>query len=147
MSQGWADGQQNKAIYLATPGTLTDTQESPFTCDSTRQLRVAASITVPAGTVILVADATLGTCTYQQITSLNTSQALTVPAGATIALFQAESQAIRWRPDGASTAPTASVGMRLLPNQMQVYSGSLANIRFIEETASAKLNVSYFSVP
>ena len=48
---------------------------------------------------------------YQQITSLTASTALTVPAGATLAVIVPESQSVRWRDDGV--APTASVGMPL----------------------------------
>ncbi len=80
---------------------------------------------------------------YQQITSLSTSTALTVPNGATRVLIVAESQAVRWRPDGATTAPTATVGMPLAVGQPLVYSGDLSAIRFIEQAASAKLNVFY----
>lgn len=80
---------------------------------------------------------------YQQITSLSASAALTVPAGATMALIVAETQAVRWRDDG--TAPTASVGMPLGTGVSLSYDGDLKAIRFIEQTASAKLNISYYA--
>ncbi len=80
---------------------------------------------------------------YQQITSLSASIALTVPAGATMALIVAETQAVRWRDDG--TAPTASVGMPLATGTSLSYDGDLKAIRFIEQTASAVLNVSYYA--
>lgn len=80
---------------------------------------------------------------YQQITSLSASTALTVPANANYAIIQCETQNVRWRDDG--TAPTASIGMKLTPSpDMLVYDGDLKKIRFIEEVASAKLNVSYY---
>ena len=79
---------------------------------------------------------------YQQITSLSSSTALTVPQDATRALIQAESQQVRWRDDG--TAPTASVGMTLDAGSTLAYTGNLAAIRLIEVSASAKLNVSYY---
>ena len=80
---------------------------------------------------------------YQQITSLSASTALTVPVGATMALITPETQAIRWRDDG--TAPTASVGMPIAVGAYFTYDGDLKSIRFIEQTASAKINVSYYA--
>lgn len=79
---------------------------------------------------------------YQQITSLSASTALTVPANARYCVVIPETQAIRFRDDG--TAPTATVGMPLTVSQPFVYTGDLSAIRFIEQTASAKLNVSYY---
>lgn len=88
---------------------------------------------------------------YQQITSLSSAAALTVPAtdsnGLTqkpvMALIVAETQAVRWRDDG--TAPTASVGMPLAVGVPLQYDGDLTKIRFIEQTASAKINISYYA--
>lgn len=79
---------------------------------------------------------------YQQITSLSSATALTVPAGAKRALIRPEAQAVRWRDDG--TAPTASVGMGIAVDETLPYTGDLKALRFIEVTASAKLNVSYY---
>lgn len=79
---------------------------------------------------------------YQQITSLSSAVALTVPQGAKRALIQAEAQDVRWRDDG--TNPTASVGMIIAVGDKLPYTGSLGAIRLIEVTASAKLNVSYY---
>ena len=88
---------------------------------------------------------------YQQITSLSGSTGLTVPTTdaygnkqlPTVAYITAESQAVRWRDDG--TAPTASVGMPLAVGVAFAYDGDLTRIRFIEQTASAKLNISYYA--
>ena len=80
---------------------------------------------------------------YQQITSLSAAATLTVPNGATVAVIQTEAQNVRWRDDG--TSPTASIGMLLNTGQELVYDGNLAAIKFIEVTASAKLNVSYYA--
>jgi hypothetical protein len=80
---------------------------------------------------------------YQQITSLSASTALTVPVGATMALIVAETQAVRWRDDG--TAPTASVGMPLVTGTSLSYDGDLKAVRFIQQTASATLNVAYYA--
>lgn len=79
---------------------------------------------------------------YQQITSMDTAVGLTVPAGATSAVITAEAQAIRWRDDG--TAPTATVGMPVAVNVPFNYSGPLANMKVISQTAGAKLNVAYY---
>lgn len=80
---------------------------------------------------------------YQQITSLSSSTALTVPAGATMALIVPETQNVRWRDDGV--APTASVGMLVVANSSMSYDGDLQKIRFIAATAGAVLNVSYYA--
>lgn len=80
---------------------------------------------------------------YQQITSLSASTALTVPSGTTLALIVPETQNVRWRDDGV--APTTSVGMPIFVGASLSYDGDLNKIRFIEETASAKLNVSYYA--
>lgn len=79
---------------------------------------------------------------YEQITALSASTALTVPANARTAIIQAESQSVRWRDDG--TAPTTGIGMVLAAGDDVVYSGDLAEVRVIEITASAKLNISYY---
>lgn len=81
-------------------------------------------------------------CGYQQITSLSASTGLTVPANATRALIVPESKAVRYRDDG--TAPTASVGMPLAVAQPLWYTGQLGSLRFIEQSASATLNVLYY---
>ena len=81
---------------------------------------------------------------YQQITSLSSAAALTVPPGAASAVVVAETQAVRWRGDG--TDPTASVGMPLAAGAYITF-GTRAEIlalKFIEQTASAKLNVYYY---
>ena len=79
---------------------------------------------------------------FQQITGLSSATGLTVPSGALIALIQAESQDVRWRDDG--TNPTQTVGMTLGTGLSLPYTGDLSLIKFIETTASAKLNVSYY---
>lgn len=80
---------------------------------------------------------------YQQITSLSAATTLTVPAGATLALIIAETQAVRWRDDG--TAPTSTVGMPLATGSALSYDGDLKAVQFIEQTASATLNISYYA--
>lgn len=80
---------------------------------------------------------------YEQITGLSAVKALTPPDGAEIAVIQAESQNVRWRDDGS--VPTASVGMQLAAARDMLFTSKLTAVRFIEETASAKLNVSYYA--
>jgi hypothetical protein len=80
---------------------------------------------------------------YQQITSLSAATGLTPPQGTTMALIVAETQGVRWRDDG--TNPTASVGMPIAAGAYLNYDGDLNRVKFIEQTASAKLNVSYYA--
>jgi hypothetical protein len=87
---------------------------------------------------------------YQPITDLSSAVGLTVPVRtpdgmstkANFALIVAETQNVRWRDDG--TDPTASVGMLLVAGVPFQYDGDLSRIKFIETTASAKLNISYY---
>lgn len=80
---------------------------------------------------------------YQQITSLSAAAGLTPPQGATLALVVPETQGVRWRDDG--TNPTASVGMPVAAGSYLSYDGDLNRIKFIEQSASAKINVSYYA--
>ena len=91
-----------------------------------------------------VVDGTIAMGGFQQITDLSSSESLTVPTGATMALIQAEDQNVRWRPDGSSTAPTASVGIVLEAGKDIFYTSDLSALRFIEEATSAKLNVAFY---
>jgi hypothetical protein len=80
---------------------------------------------------------------YEQVTSLSSAAGLTVPEGARMCIIQAEDQNVRWRDDG--TNPTTTVGIVLAPEVNFTYSGNLGTIKFIEETATAKLNVAYYA--
>lgn len=80
---------------------------------------------------------------FQQLTSLSTSTALTVPGGATLAVIQAERADVRWRDDG--TDPTATVGMWLPAGAELRYTGALAALRLIQASAGATVNVSYYA--
>lgn len=81
---------------------------------------------------------------YQQITALSASTALTVPAGTSMAIITPETQAVRWRDDG--TAPTATVGYPLaVGSELRYTAGQLSSLRFIEQVASAKINITYYS--
>lgn len=79
---------------------------------------------------------------FQQITTVSAAVGLTVPDGTKLAMIQAESQNVRWRDDG--TNPTAAIGMKLVANDILVYTGVMSAIKFIEETGSAKLNITYY---
>lgn len=86
-------------------------------------------------------------CGYQQITSLSSAAGLTVPTNKdgtkpNYAIITVQTQAVRWRDDG--TAPTTTVGMPMAVGQTLYYDGDLNAIKFIEQTASAALNVSYY---
>jgi len=50
---------------------------------------------------------------------------------------------VRWRDD--NVAPTSSVGMPLPVGVTLQYDGDLTMIRFIEQVAGAKLNISYYA--
>lgn len=89
---------------------------------------------------------------YQQITSLSSASGLTIPeknpisglcGQPTLAVIEAEGQAVRWRDDG--TAPTSTVGIPLAVGVPLNYDGDLKNIQFIEQTSGAKLNISYYA--
>lgn len=90
-------------------------------------------------------DGRLHNAGYEQITSLSSATALTVPAGALIALITIEGADVRWRDDG--TDPTSSVGMPLPAGQSFVYNGQLSRFKVIQTAPNAILNVSYYKVP
>lgn len=80
---------------------------------------------------------------YQQITSLSAAEKLTVPTGANMAVVIATGQAVAWRDDG--TAPTATIGMPLPVNTPLIVCGlALAAIQFIQASATATLDISYY---
>lgn len=87
---------------------------------------------------------------YEQITSLSSATGLTVPTTdlnglscrPSIAMITPETQAVRWRDDAA---PTTSVGMPLAAGVTLQYDGDISKIQFIEQTAGAKLNISYYA--
>jgi hypothetical protein len=87
---------------------------------------------------------------YQQIVGLAASTALTVPerdlngiaTTPTVAMIIAEGAPARWRDDGV--APTATVGMPLPIGAVLLYDGDLKQIRFIQQSGTAALNVSYY---
>lgn len=88
---------------------------------------------------------------YQQITDLSSAVYLTVPktdltglvGTPRIAIITPETQGVRWRDDGV--APTADIGMPLAAGVTLQYDGDLSQIQFIQQTGTAKLNITYYS--
>jgi hypothetical protein len=96
--------------------------------------------------IVGVVDANMVPKGDEKIINLNTVKTLTPPAGATAALIQATTQNVRWRDSGSD--PTANTGIAIITAQPPFwYTGDLTAIRFIEEAASAVLNVSYYGAP
>lgn len=88
----------------------------------------------------------LATTPFARETSLAAAKALpSLPTDATKAVIQAEAGRVRWRPDGATTAPTATTGMLLEDGDTLPYVGGLAAVRFIQVDAGALINVIYFT--
>lgn len=81
-------------------------------------------------------------CGYEQIDDLSTAVGLTVPTDAQLAIIRVSGQSVRWRDDG--TDPTAAIGMPLAANEPFNYNGDLHAIQFIEVSAGAVLDVSYY---
>lgn len=79
---------------------------------------------------------------YQQFTVATATSLPNIPVGAAEAFVVCESQTVRWRDDG--TSPTASIGVPLTANTAFPYTGNLAAIQFIQTTATATCNVSYY---
>jgi hypothetical protein len=84
---------------------------------------------------------------FQQISAatLAAATALTVPAGANVAIIRVgvASTAVSWRDDG--TAPTAAIGMQMLPTDDPFeYSANLAAIQFILSVGLPTLGISYY---
>ena len=101
-----------------------------------------------------VVDANWTPVEYAQATNLTAARNMwgaagdvfgaTEPAGSpTLALIQALTQNVRWRDDG--TSPTSTVGMQLAAGDQFLYTGDLSTIEFIEESATAELNVTLFT--
>ena len=81
---------------------------------------------------------------FEQITSLGSAVGFSnCPARTRLAFIQAEGQDVRWRDDG--TNPTASVGVLITVDSILSYTGNMSKIKFIEATAGAVLNISYYA--
>lgn len=115
----------NEGVYKQADGRHIVT---PVAVDADGDTRIVDGGIVPLG--------------YQQLTALTASTALTVPAGARLALIQADGADLRWRDDGVD--PTATVGMILRMDSELVYNGDLAALRVIAISGSPILNVCYW---
>lgn len=85
---------------------------------------------------------------YSQIEQLAGPKGLAaanaIPSGANYAIIVVEGADVRWRDDG--TNPTTSVGMPLPNGGVLEYDGKLSVIKFIQVSAGAKLNISYYQL-
>lgn len=74
-----------------------------------------------------------------------TATALTVPATATFATVTVEGAPVRYTSDGATT-PTSTVGMGPFPigYALSFNLTALSNLKFIQTSASATIDVEYF---
>lgn len=80
----------------------------------------------------------------EQITSLSLVKSLTPPSNARWAILVPESQAIRLSLAGGSPGTPTSADMLIAVGQPVEVTTPLADVRMLEETASAKVNVWYF---
>lgn len=79
----------------------------------------------------------------EQISSLSTVKSLTIPDNASAAVLIPETQAIRYSLDG--TTPTSADPLLYAAQDLTVTTREdLANVRLIEEAASATVKVLYF---
>jgi len=85
---------------------------------------------------------------YIQVAGLGTASATTLPnipgdgsVGYTV--IYVEGNAVRWRDD--SVNPTPTVGMPLSAGQAFPYSGDPHALRFVAQTGSAILNITYYT--
>lgn len=79
---------------------------------------------------------------YQQFTVATATALPSIPVGAVEAFVICTGQTVNWRDDG--TNPTTTIGMPLATNTPFPYTGNLAAIKFIQVTATASCNVSYY---
>lgn len=85
------------------------------------------------------------------LSALNTAKTIAsatgggvVPDGTIFALIQAQTQNVRWTDNGDT--PTASSGHRLAAWQTLEYDADLTKLKFIEETGSATLEVTFYGL-
>jgi hypothetical protein len=65
-----------------------------------------------------------------------------IPSGATYALVSCTGANVNWRDDGV--APTALVGNQITAGQPPIALTNLAALKFIQQAATAALNVSFY---
>lgn len=81
---------------------------------------------------------------YEQVLTATLAAAtqLNKPAYTKVAYVQVEGGQVRYRDDG--TDPSAAVGMLLVDGAVLEYAGNLSTLKFITESGTPKLNVSYY---
>jgi hypothetical protein len=116
---------------LMVPGPNTDISGNPI------YVPPSASNPLPISNGGGVAPYTYTPLGCQVLPSLASATGFTsVPAGATLADIQVTTQNVNYRDDG--TNPTASTGLTIFAGQPFLpYSGNLAAIKFIQQTATA----------
>jgi len=101
--------------------------------------------------VVKAASGPMKVVSFEQLASLGSSTALTVPGVAVgtgtrpkvkAALISADGQSVRVRFDG--TAPTATIGHLIANGDHLFVEADLSNIRIIQTAATAVVNVTYF---
>ena len=88
---------------------------------------------------------------FEQLTGIGSAKVLqSIPPGVdtpTHAIFQADGAAVRFRGDPAGVDPTTAVGQKIGDGGAVVWDGtlggSLENVKFIQITATAVVNVHY----
>lgn len=133
------------ALMLASPAF-----GDVFEAGTGKQIMVLSAPTVPPGgtpppvpTVAQKAWTPVAGAQYGL--TVATAVALTVPAGATLAQITVEGGTVRYTSDGATT-PTASVGMGpfVVGSYLQLNISPLSNVKFIQSSGTATLDVEYF---
>jgi hypothetical protein len=107
-------------------------------------------LTVPSRSQVSSPVLPLQPLGYCQLSSLNSATNFSscaggIPAGANVAWISVGSEAIRYRDDG--TPPTASVGFPLAAGATLLYVGTPRLIQFIEQKASATVDVLFYRSP
>jgi len=83
-----------------------------------------------------------GKAFFGRITDLSASTPLPLYSSGRSAIFQAQGQPVRWRPDGID--PDSTTGMLLAVGESVRYTGDLSQLRFIQTAVSATLEVTVF---
>ena len=102
---------------------------------------------IPANTSIVSPGTLPNTWILSAACTTETGETVTAyaPVACDFAIIKCTAQTVMWRDDGV--APTATIGMPMLVTDPPLeYGGALANIQFIQATASAVLDVSYYKL-
>ena len=96
-----------------------------------------------AGVVNGITTAQPLAASFQSFTP-SSSTALTIPTGATCAYITATGANVNWRDDGTPTATVGSGGQQLANGASLWSCGNLSTLKFIQQTATATVSVSYY---